>query len=398
MKKPILLMFFFLSVCVLFAANTNDKLINILSSEIERQMSELKNEEIPPYYLSYRVNEVTSIRIDATFGNLTESRESTKRTLYVEVRVGTNEQDNTHELRDDYSSWMDYFQFGVKLPLTNDPDAIRQTLWNETNKKYLKAKDKLAKVKANVAVKVEEEDKSSDFSIEEAYTYFEPLIELEQFNIDQQEWEEKVKRYSRPFLDDESIFRGYSSFSFSIERKYFVSSEGGKITQNMTNAFISTGGSIKSEDGMVLPLYKSYFSYNPEDLPADDVIMKDVEKMVKTLTALKNAPIVESFSGPALLSGEAAGVFFHEIFGHRVEGQRLKSETDSQTFKKKIGEKVLPDHMSVIFEPLTDNYLGQDLIGYYKYDDQGIKAREVTIVENGILKGFLMSRCPIEGF
>ena len=398
MKKPILLTFFFLLFCVLFAANTNNELINILSSEIERQMSELKNEEIPPYYLSYRVNEVTSIRIDATFGNLTESRESTKRTLYVEVRVGTNEQDNTHELRDDYSSWMDYFQFGVKLPLTNDPDAIRQTLWNETNKKYLKAKDKLAKVKANVAVKVEEEDKSSDFSIEEAYTYFEPLIELEQFNIDQQEWEEKVKRYSRPFLDDESIFRGYSSFSFSIERKYFVSSEGGKITQNMTNAFISTGGSIKSEDGMVLPLYKSYFSYNPKDLPADDVIMKDVEKMVKTLTALKNAPIVESFSGPALLSGEAAGVFFHEIFGHRVEGQRLKSETDAQTFKKKIGEKVLPDHMSVIFEPLTDNYLGQDLIGYYKYDDQGIKAREVTIVENGILKGFLMSRCPIEGF
>ncbi len=363
MKKPILLMFFFLSLCVLFAENTNNELINILSSEIERQMSELKNEEIPPYYLSYRVNEVTSIRIDATFGNLTGSRESTKRTLYVEVRVGSNEQDNTHELRDDYSSWMDYFQFGVKLPLTNDPDAIRQTLWNETNKKYLKAKDKLAKVKANVAVKVEEEDKSSDFSIEESYTYFEPQIELEHFNIDQQEWEEKVKKYSRPFLDDESIFRGYSSFRFSIERKYFVSSEGGKITQNMTNAFLSTGGSIKSEDGMVLPLFKSYFSYKPGDLPADEVIMQYVKKMVKTLTALKNAPVVESFTGPALLSGEAAGVFFHEIFGHRIEGQRLKSETDAQTFKKKIGEKVLPDHMSVIFEPLTDNYLGQDLIG-----------------------------------
>jgi predicted Zn-dependent protease len=398
MKKPILLMFFLLLVYFLFASNTNDELIDLLYSEIEHQMSELENEEIPPYYISYRVKEVTSIRINATFGNLTGSRESTKRTLTVEVRVGSNERDNTHELRDDLSIYLSYFQFGAKFPLTNDPDAIRQALWRETNKKYIKAIDKLAKVNANVAVKVDEEDKSSDFSIDDSYTYFEPLIESEQFEINWGEWEDRVKKYSRPFLDDESIFNGYSGLRFNIERKYFVSTEGGKITQNMTSAFLSIGGSIKSEDGMVSPLYKSYFSYKPENLPTDEVVMQDVEKMVRTLTALKNAPVVESFTGPALLSGEAAGVFFHEIFGHRVEGQRLKSETDAQTFKKKIGEKVLSEHLSVIFEPLRDEYLGQDLFGYYKYDDQGMKAQEVTIVENGILKGFLMSRCPIEGF
>ena len=397
MKKPILSMFFLLLVYFLLASNTNDELIDLLYSEIEHQMSELENEEIPPYYISYRVKEVTSIRINATFGNITGSRESTKRTLTVEVRVGSNERDNTHELRDDFSGYLSYFQFGVKFPLTNDPDAIRQALWKETNKKYIKAIDKLAKVNANVAVKVDEEDKSSDFSIEDSYTYFEPPIESGQFAINWKEWEERVKKYSQPFLNDESIFSGYSGLRLSIERKYFVSTEGGKITQNMTSAFLSIGGSIKSEDGMVSPLYKSYFSYKPENLPTDEVVVQDVEKMVRTLTALKNAPVVESFTGPALLSGEAAGVFFHEIFGHRVEGQRLKSETDAQTFKKKIGEKVLSEHLSVVFEPLRNEYLGQDLFGYYKYDDQGMKAREVTIVENGILKGFLMSRCPIEG-
>jgi predicted Zn-dependent protease len=98
------------------------------------------------------------------------------------------------------------------------------------------------------------------------------------------------------------------------------------------------------------------------------------------------------------MTGKASGVFFHEIFGHRIEGQRMKSESDGQTFKKKIGEKILNENLSVIMDPTMQNYNGQDLNGYYKYDDQGVKSEEVDIVKNGTLKGFLMSRRPIEGF
>ena len=381
---------------IIQAAEIQDELIELMSEEIDRQMSALKNEEVPPYFMSYRIDEVKTKRISSSFGNLTNSEETDERLLTAEVRVGDYKLDSSHELRDDFSRYIYNFSSGKKLPLENDPDAIKQVLWNETDKKYKEAVDKLAKVKANIAVKVEEEDLSPDFSIEEASVYFEPKLKVKPF--DTKLWEEKVKKYSKPFLKDGSIFDCYASVKFSNERKYFVSSEGGKITQNISYIRLFISGSIKSDDGMVMPLHQTYFAYNSEDLPSDEVILADVQEMVKKLTALKNAPVAEPFTGPALLSGETAGVFFHEIFGHRVEGQRQKSEMDGQTFKKKIGDIVLNQDLSVIFDPCLRNYEGQDLIGYYKYDDQGIKGQKVTLVEDGKLKGFLMSRCPIEGF
>ena len=102
--------------------------------------------------------------------------------------------------------------------------------------------------------------------------------------------------------------------------------------------------------------------------------------------------------GPAILSGRAAGVFFHEIFGHRIEGHRQKDETEGQTFTKSVGKPVLPDFLSVVFDPTARDFQGVALNGSYLYDDEGVKARPVTVVENGILKTFLMSRSPIDGF
>jgi predicted Zn-dependent protease len=116
------------------------------------------------------------------------------------------------------------------------------------------------------------------------------------------------------------------------------------------------------------------------------------------LKALRNAPIVEPFTGPAILSGRAAGVFFHEIFGHRIEGQRQKNENEGQTFAKQVGKPVLPDFISVIDDPTTEKIVGTDLNGYYLYDDEGVKSRPVNVVENGILRNFLLSRSPVAGF
>jgi predicted Zn-dependent protease len=149
---------------------------------------------------------------------------------------------------------------------------------------------------------------------------------------------------------------------------------------------------------MELPLYRTYFAFRPENLPTDDVIMADINDMVITLKALHNAPVVEPYTGPAILSGRAAAVFFHEILGHRVEGHRQKSETEGQTFKKHVGKSILSDHIDVVFDPTLQSYKGHDLMGYYVYDDEGVTARPVTVIEKGILLDFLMSRSPIEEF
>jgi TldD protein len=135
-----------------------------------------------------------------------------------------------------------------------------------------------------------------------------------------------------------------------------------------------------------------------EDLPKDEDIIKDVKEMTQKLVALKNAPVVDPYTGPAILSGRASGVFFHEIFGHRVEGHRQKSEEQGQTFKKMVGEKILPPTMSVVFRPEEKKMAGNDLNSYYVYDDEGVKGSTVTVVDKGIMKNFLMNRSPIENF
>ncbi|MCD4746972.1 MAG: TldD/PmbA family protein [Bacteroidales bacterium] len=376
-----------------------ENLPDIMSSELERNMEALKNQEVPPYYINYRVDDILSFYIKASFGDLIKSKETKERLLTTMVRVGNNELDNFHEIRES-GGFGFYFPGGdrVYLPIENNENAIRQILWLQTDKKYKEATDKYAKVKANIAVKVEEEDKSSDFSIEKAYQYYEPPIEPEDIKFDTKKWEEKVKLYSKIFLDDPDILKGDAYIRYKVERKYFVSSEGGKIVQNMVYIRLFIRGSIKADDGMVLPLNKTYFAYSTDGLPDDLEVMNDVKKLVKKLKLLKDAPVVEPYAGPALLSGPASGVFFHEIFGHRIEGQRQKSVSDGQTFKKKVGEKVLPDHLSIIMDPTIDNYNGTDLNGFYKYDDEGILAQKVVVVKDGVLEQFLMSRCPIENF
>ena len=120
--------------------------------------------------------------------------------------------------------------------------------------------------------------------------------------------------------------------------------------------------------------------------------------MAKDLLDLRKAPVIEPFTGPAILSGRASGVFFHEIFGHRIEGHRQKEEDSGQTFTKQVNKPILPDFISVYDDPTLKVLANTDLNGYYQFDDEGVKAQRVPIVENGILKNFLMSRSPIKGF
>ena len=149
---------------------------------------------------------------------------------------------------------------------------------------------------------------------------------------------------------------------------------------------------------MELPRYESFSAFAPEGLPSDEEVLALVEDMIADLHALRDAPVVAPYTGPAILSGRASGVLFHEIFGHRIEGHRQKREDEGQTFKKKIGEQVLPETFSVYFDPTETSSAGKDLVGAYAYDNQGVKGRRVAVVENGVFRRFLMSRSPIENF
>ena len=389
----------FLTIVVCFPAllTARKPLLDIMTDELQREMTELKNEEIPPFFMSYTISDVHRTTVRASFGALTSSNDSDSRILTVMVRVGDYQLDNTHELRDQYGFGGRYSY--TPISLEDNDESIRTAIWQATNKNYREATERYIKVKTNVTIKVAEEDSSADFSSEQdIVTYFENPVDKKSLIGDKRIYEDKVKKFSALFLKDKNIYGGSASFNVTIERKNLVTSEGTKLSQNLTYASFSISGFIKSDDGMELPLYKNYFAYKPQDLPDDVVIMKDIKDIVGKLIQLRDAPVIEPYTGPAILSGRAAGVFFHEIFGHRIEGHRQKSESEGQTFKKHVGKKILAGHLDVIFDPTMKTYGDSKLMGYYLYDDEGVKAQTVTAVESGILRNFLMSRSPIDNF
>jgi len=135
-----------------------------------------------------------------------------------------------------------------------------------------------------------------------------------------------------------------------------------------------------------------------DGLPAQAELEAAVRELGKSLEALRKAPLTEPFDGPAILSGRAAAVFFHEVLGHRLEGQRQRGDEEGQTFTKEVGKEVLPTFLSVADDPTATKYGTAWLSGSYEYDDEGQKARRVELIEDGVLKTFLMSRLPIASF
>jgi predicted Zn-dependent protease len=396
MKIRLLLL---IAICIQ-SLSAQNVLLQTLKSEADRNLAELKKQPVPAYYISYRVKDLTSHNITAGFGNLMMSRPVKQRLFNAAVHVGDFEMDNTREIKEGNDPGYSTFNsmgYGI-LGLEDNPPAWKVTLWQKTDALYVEAVKRYEKVKANVAIKVDAEDQSPDFSVEIPERYVERLIQFSDIKFEPGVWEEKLKQYSAIFKDNRDIVDSQVSFQVELEQNYFVDTEGAEIFENRLCYRMSMSASAKADDGMDLPLYKTYFVYDLNDFPSDRQVIADARQMSETLSKLRAAPVAEAYSGPALMSGQASSVFFHEIFGHRIEGARLKEESDAQTFKKKIGELVLPEDISVIFDPQLKKAHGFSLNGNYVFDDEGVRGQRVDVVKNGILKSFLMSRKPIDGF
>jgi len=384
----------FFAVLCAAAQPAASPVLQAMKAELDRSMEKLKTQPVPPYFLGYEIVETRDFGIAAEFGKILNSRESRRRQLDIDLRVGDYNLDNTREIRGG-NAQMGFENFrSVTVPIDDDPDAIRAVLWHSTDERYKRAVEQLTKVKTNVQVKVAQEDQSADFSREEPQRFTEPLVQIQ---VDRGAWEDKLRKYTAPFAKYADIYQATAFLQASAESRWYVDSEGATIQTSQPAFHLFVVAGTKADDGMELPLYESYFGFTEKDLPDDATVLKDVDKMIHNLEALRVAPLAEPYTGPAILSGRASGVFFHEIFGHRVEGQRQKNSGDAQTFKKKINEPVLAKEFSVYFDPTQRRLASTDLAGYYLYDNQGVKARRVTVVENGILKTFLMSRTPLEG-
>ncbi|MGA3343850.1 MAG: metallopeptidase TldD-related protein [Terracidiphilus sp.] len=374
-------------------------LMDVMTTELHRAFTSLgkqgsasqaSDKQLPPYFLSYAVSDASMVSITAQYGGLVNSSASHVREADVQVRLGEPKLDNTH------GTHRGSAVNSTELPLTDDREAIKRSLWLATNTGYGNALDNYLRVKTEAEVRAKEEDTSPDFSQESPQVSIgkpaPPVV------VDRAAWEQRVRALSRILRDYPDVNRNVVMLSAQNETDYFASSEGSEVVAPHVQARLVVFAVTRADDGMDLFRAQTFEAETVDGLPAQTEMEAAMREMGKSLEALRKAPITEPFEGPAILSGRAAAVFFHEVLGHRLEGQRQRGDEEGQTFTKDVGKEVLPAFLSVADDPTVTHFEKTWLSGSYEYDDEGQKAQRVALIQDGVLKTFLMSRLPIANF
>ena len=364
-----------------------------MQTELERSVKVLGALDPPAYYIGYTITDTQRAEVSGSNGALLSSRENRNRWLEVAVRTGSYDLDNTHKVgtRQEQRGGP-----GEPAPIDNDTEVLRRAIWLETDKQYKSAAEALIKIKTGKEVKVETaEGAAPDFTHEQPHTYIGPE---NSFKLERKPWEEKVRAYTKEFRDSPAVINSIVTFTAQAQNAYQITSEGTQLQYGQIRYRLELFIQGKAPDGMDLERYYNFDWVNPADAPDDKAVYAAGATMRKELEGLVAAPLNEPSVGPALLTGRAAAVFFHEVFGHRAEGHRQKDVAEGQTFAKKVDEQILPDFLSIVDDTTMRKLGSTDLLGYYEYDDEGVKAHSVTLVDHGVLKDFEMSRSPLVGF
>jgi TldD protein len=373
-------------------AFAQSSLTKILLDELTRNFTLLKQQaDPPPYFMGYAVTETESEVVEASSGSVDDESHSHTRDLDVTVRTGDPNFDNYRRVGNDQPR----LSTSALVALDDNPAAIKRVVWLNTDKAYRSASRRLTQLKSDDKLRAAPQDASGDFSSAPQQVSFSAAPKLK-FNL--AEWEARLRKLSSEFNKYPGALNANVTVETQRVSKTLVTTEGTQIEQGRLFSRLLITANGKAADGMDLSTLETYEAEDPAKLPKDAEILAAVQKSGALLQDLLKAQPADPFVGPAILSGRAAGVFFHEIFGHRVEGHRQKDENEGQTFTKSVNMPVLPDFLSVIFDPTIKEFEGKPLNGTYEFDDEGVKAQRLTLVDKGILKTFLMSRSPIDGF
>jgi len=368
-------------------------LLDTMTAELNRAMGSLGKQgdkQIPPYFLSYSVADTTGITIRAQYGALVNSEDNRQRVVDVQVRVGDPKLDNTH------GGHRGSAVNTLPLPISDNREAISRSLWLATNSGYGTALDNYLRVKTEAEVRAKEEDNSGDFSKEPPQIFVgkpapEPVV-------DKAAWEGRVRSLSKIFREYPDVYQNVVMLTAESDTEYYASSEGSRLATPHQMARLIVFAVSRADDGMDLFRAQTFEAETVNGLPKQAELEKVIGDLGKSLEELRKAPVTEPFNGPAILSGRAAAVFFHEVLGHRLEGQRQRGDEEGQTFTKDVDKPVLPSFLSVSDDPTRTKFGDTWLSGSYTYDDEGQKAQKVDLIQDGVLKTFLMSRLPIASF
>ncbi|UCD11917.1 MAG: TldD/PmbA family protein [Nitrospinaceae bacterium] len=375
------------------AAETVDEASAIIFKAMEEEMARsreaLKVDVFePPYFIHYQVRHHHRVSVLASFGSLIDSSKGENRTLFVDVRVGDKSFD---------SSVPGSHQYGTQqmVPLDNDYDALRRALWQETDLRYKQAIMNYLKKKGRYISGVEAHD-IDDFSAGDPVGV--RIEEVPEIGVDVDLWEEQARQISAVFKQAPEIEKSRVKLNADRIIRHYMDSDGNKIRSTILRYGVSLEAWTKTESGAPIHDQETITLSGLKQFPSVEELTGKADRLIRGLKELKKAARAEPYVGPAIFSPDASAILFHEAIGHRLEADRLRQATDGKTFMKKVGKRILPPFLTVVDNPLLKNYNETDLAGHYLFDDEGQKSQKVVLIDQGVLKSFLLSRTPVSGF
>src|SRR5690606_5620805 len=185
---------------------------------------------------------------------------------------------------------------------------------------------------------------------------------------------------SRVFRAYPDVFDSEVRVTADKEIRVQTNSEGTELVTEETLYAVHVQAVARATDGQLLDNSRDFYASTEAGLPSFEAMRAETARMIEELLALRTAPVIDPYTGPAILAPEATGVLFHETIGHRLEGERQSDDNEGRTFKGQVGKRVLPSFLSVVDDPTECAFEGRPLNGHYRYDDEAVPAQKVTLI------------------
>lgn len=363
----------------------SDVVMSALVDEMSRSISELRvDQHKPPYFVSYAVKDVDEIVFSSILGSKPIVNKAHDRVLTPIIRVGDYDLDSGYHV----SSHTDSI---YPLPVDDNYDAIRRALWLYSDNEYKSAIRFLEWKKAYLSAN-NVPDRLPDMSHEEAITSINPLRTTKS----DPKWIDTVQQLSAIFKNYPSLQKSKVSFINRTINTWYVNSEGSRVRDSVSKISLRITASAQASDGMPISDFDVFAVTNEEQLPSFDELKKRTEQLAERVVSAQKAPQAEEYCGPVLFEGQAAAQLFSQVMAPNFcfAEDYIGEEDFRNPLKNAVGRKILPKNMTVIDDPQAKDAAGNLLYGTFKFDDEGMPAKQLTLVDNGILKGFCQSRLP----
>ncbi len=382
------------------ALAADDVVMKAMRDELDRSMKQLQLEQLEkPYFISYRVQDRTSLDTSATFGALLSAGITRARFLTVQVRVGDYQSDNSNFMT--YPPQANGLTDTVLLPLDDDYQELRRQIWLATDSAYKAALEMLSRKRGALENRKAREN-LPDFTKEQPVTSLEPFSPIK---MDLAQAEALVRNLSALFRQSPEIYTSSASLGASDTRSWYLNSEGSAVEKESSGATFVAMAQTQATDGNMLPDWVMASAHSMEGLPMEAELATRIRAMADRLTRVRQAPVVDRYNGPVLFEGAAGAEVFSQVLAPKLLAVRAPASDNAQMeayaaqnvskLQDRLGARVLPSFLSVVDDPTQTSYQGTPLLGGHTVDDEGVRARPITLVDKGYLKTLLNTRDPV---